>query len=117
MKLLNTVHDKLSSWVTVVPKSYYFGALVTTVIYFVSYLMFPYTPGNLEQYFMAWFGWCDQGLYLESAKAIAGWKLSPATYVYPLGYPLLGAIFVKWLPRHLFLIPNMIFSVGIVLVT
>jgi hypothetical protein len=118
MKVVNMVYDRLikvASWTGNVSSDYCIAALLTTVVYFVSYLRYPATPGNHELNFIGWFNMADQGAYLVSAKAIAHWKLSPETYIYPLGYPLLGAFFVHWLPRHLFLIPNLIFSVGIVL--
>ena len=98
-----------------IPTEYFIVALVAMVAYMVGYLWFPATPGNSEEYFIGWFGWSDQRLYLEAAKAIAHWSLSPATYVYPLGYPLLAAPFIKWLPRHPFFVPNLFFSIGIVL--
>ena len=118
MNIIKTTKHKLSSifsCVETIPREYFVVALITCIVYFVSYLWFPATPGNLEQYFVGWFGWADQGSYLASTKAIANWSLSPAEYIYPLGYPFLGALFVEWLPRHPFLIPNLIFSVGIVL--
>jgi hypothetical protein len=106
---------KYISWIYNIPRDYYFIVLITIIVYFISYLRYPATPGNLNQHFMGWFEWCDQGWYLKSAKAIAHWGLSPETYIYPLGYPLLGVPFLKLLPRHPFLIPNLFFSVGIVL--
>ena len=35
---------------------YYIVAIVVLIAYFISYLWFSATPGNLEQYFMGWFG-------------------------------------------------------------
>ncbi len=107
---------KYTSWIYAVSQDYYLIALMAIVAYFIGYLLYPATPGNQEAYFMGWFGWCDPGWYLKSAQAMAHWKLSPETYVYPLGYPLLAVPFLKFLPRHPFLIPNLFFSIGIVLV-
>jgi hypothetical protein len=106
---------KSASWIYRIPQDYYVVALLAIVAYFIGYLSYVATPGNLEDYFMGWFGWHDQGMYLKSAEAIAQGNLSAATYVYPLGYPLLAVPFLKWLPRHPFLIPNLFFAVGIVL--
>jgi hypothetical protein len=103
----HTIHD--------IPSEYYIVALMATVAYFIVYVWFPFTPGNVEKHFIGWFGWADQGAYLMSTKAIAQLDFSPAKHIYPLGYPLLGVPFIKWLPRHPYLIPNLIFSVGIVI--
>jgi len=107
---------KVGSWTGNFSVEYCVAALLTTVVYFVSYLRYPATPGNHELNFIGWFNMADQGAYLISAEALGHWNLTPATYIYPLGYPLLGALFVRWFPRHPFLIPDLIFSVGIVLI-
>lgn len=106
---------KFNSWICGIPGDYYAIVVIAVVAYFTGYLLYPATPGIVNSDFMGWLDWSDQGMYLKSAKAIAHWKLSPETYVYPLGYPLLGAPFLKWLPRHPFLIPDLFFSAGIVL--
>ena len=106
---------KPTFWIYRIPQDYYVVALFAILAYFIGYLSYAATPGNVEAYFMGWFGWSDQGMYLKSAEAIAHGKLSAETYVYPLGYPLLAVPFLKWLPRHPFLIPNLFFAVGIVL--
>ena len=90
-------------------------AIAAIVWYFVSYVSHPAMPGNVVNYWMGWFGWYDQGKYLESAKALSDLSLTPDTYFYPLGYPLLGAFFVRFLPRHAFLVPNLLCTVFIVL--
>ena len=106
---------KLTSWIYRIPQDYYVIAIFAIFAYFIGYLSYAATPGNIEAYFMGWFGWYDQSMYLKSAEALAHGKLSAETYVYPLGYPLLAVPFLKWLPRHPFLIPDLFFAVGIVL--
>src|SRR5437879_5640033 len=102
-------------WSARIPQEYLLVVIWAMLAYFVAYLLCPATPGNAEKYFLGWFGWNDQGQYLASATAIAQAKLSSATYVYPLGYPLLAAPFLSFLPRHPFFLPNLFFAVGIVL--
>jgi hypothetical protein len=53
----------------------------------------------------AWMGWFDQGEYYAGARAIVAGH--PSESHYWLGYPLLGAPFVRWLPFHPFLFANM----------
>lgn len=91
-------------------------ALLSMFWYFVCYQYHRATPGNLENAFMGWFGWADQGAYWRAAQDLASFHLPSAeNYLYPLGYPLMGALFFHLLPRHLFLIPNVFFAVGSVL--
>jgi len=90
-------------------------AVMAIAAYLIAYVSYPATPGIWNVDFMGWLGWSDQTRYLESATAIAHGSLSSDTYVYPLGYPMLAVPFLRWLPRHPFLIPNLFFSVGIVL--
>jgi len=106
--------NTLTAWVHDIPRDYYLIVLLAVVAYFIAYVSNPYAPGNSEQSSIGWFSWYDQGRYLDSAKAIATWSLSPESYIYPLGYPLLAVPFLRVLPRHPFLIPNLFFSVGIV---
>jgi hypothetical protein len=110
-----TTSNNIQHMVQDISIDYYMVIFVAMIAFTVGYLWFPATPGNLEDHFMGWFEWSDQGLYLESAKAIAHGNLSPSTYVYPLGYPMLAAPFIKWLPRHPFFLPNLFFSTGIAL--
>src|SRR5258708_9678946 len=85
-------------------------AAFTTLLYVISYLNFPATP---DARWMGWFGWFDQGEYLKTARDLAALKV---TYrVYPLGYPLIGALFMWILPVHQFFLPNLLFTVGITL--
>jgi hypothetical protein len=87
-------------------------ALVTLLWYFLSYIRLFGVAANNEIY---WFGWSDQTRYLETAIALSNFSLPAHLYVYPLGYPLLGSLFVRFLPKHAFLIPNLICTLGIVL--
>ncbi|HEY3757828.1 MAG TPA: glycosyltransferase family 87 protein [Opitutaceae bacterium] len=76
-------------------------------LYLGSYLSHPQLPGNSTQYPLGWFGWFDQGCYLKEAHAIASGHLSRDTFIYPIGYPALGALLVHWVPRHPFLLINL----------
>ncbi len=91
-------------------------ALLSSFLYFVRYLGHPAAPGNIENAWMGWFGWADQGAYLRATRALASFHLpSAGDYLYPLGYPLLGAFFFKLLPRHPYFVPDLFFAVGSVL--
>jgi len=104
-----------SSFFYAISGEYHAIALMAIAAYLIAYVSFPATPGIWNVDFMGWLGWADQTRYLESARAMAHGTLSSDTYVYPLGYPILAVPFVRWLPRHPFLIPNLFLSVGIVL--
>ncbi|HET8706717.1 MAG TPA: hypothetical protein VFM46_10490 [Pseudomonadales bacterium] len=80
--------------------------LALLIAYVTTYFVYPLTPGNNPKYPAGWFGWFDQGQYLKEALAIAQLKFTPGNYFYPPLYPALGAIFVKWLPTHPFLLVN-----------
>lgn len=83
-----------------------------TVLYLLAYLGHPALPGNSPTAPQGWWGYWDQGHYLKSTAALAGGQLTPDTYRYPLGYPLIGSLFYRWAPQHAFLIPNLVFVLG-----
>jgi len=78
------------------------AALFLAVWYTAAYLGHPALPGNSPDHPDGWLGWWDQAHYLASAKAIARFDLNPDEHLYPLGYPLLGAIFVGSARMHPF---------------
>jgi hypothetical protein len=86
--------------------------LVTLAWYVFSYQRHPARP---HAGWPGWFSWADQGRYLDVATSLAHGLLTADTYVYPLGYPLLGALFVRFLPSHPFFIPNVLCTLGSVL--
>lgn len=85
-------------------------AAVATILYVVTYANHPAVPSSQS---VGWFSWYDQSEYLRTAKDLAAFKLRYS--VYPLGYPMLGALFLWLLPLHPFLIPNLVCAVGIAL--
>lgn len=85
--------------------------LLATCIYVIAYLRNPHTPSGTGQ---GWWGWWDQGQYLKSARALANFDFKGNSHWYPLGYPVVGALFVKLLPQHPFLIPNLLCFLGII---
>lgn len=95
------------------PRDVLWVALATMFWYFLSYIIHPVAPGNNEQYLGGWNIWHDQSLYLKSAQALARLSQPQEVYVYPLGYPAIIAPFVRFLPRHAFLLPNLFFAIGI----
>lgn len=86
-----------------------------TVLYLLSYLGHPVLPGNDLSAPIGWWGWWDQSQYLKCTAALAHGRLTPETYWYPLGYPLIGALFYRWAPQHAFLIPNLALVLGSVI--
>ena len=79
-------------------------AACTALVFVITYLNFTFPE-------VPWFNWYDQGEYLKTARDLAAFKFGES--VYPLGYPLLGALFIKLLPGHAFFIPNLFCTVGI----
>ncbi len=68
------------------------GAALLALAYLWGYANDPAAPGNSVRP-LGWFGWFDQSRYLLSARALASGDLDPAQHWYPLGYPLLVALF------------------------
>ncbi len=56
----------------------------------------------------AWFGWADQAAYFLAAHGWATGDLSPALHLYPAGYALLAAPFVRFMPGEPFYLPNLL---------
>ena len=83
-----------------------------TILYLLAYLGHPVLPGNDPSAPIGWWGWWDQGQYLKCTAALSQGQLTPDTYWYPLGYPLIGALFYHWAPQHAFLIPNLASVLG-----
>ncbi|MBI5397075.1 MAG: hypothetical protein HZA91_17395 [Verrucomicrobia bacterium] len=87
--------------------------LVSVVWYLVAYFFHPALPGANKAYPGGWWDWWDQGLYWRSARELSQFKLTSEHYFCPLGYPAMGALFFRWMPDHIFLIPNLICFIGI----
>ncbi len=78
------------------------GGIVVVVLYLGYYLANPSLPGNNPAYPLGWWGWFDQGKYIQSAQALWAHHFSPALNWFPLGYSLLAAPFIGMLPMHPF---------------
>ncbi len=74
--------------------------------YVLAYALHPARPGNADV--QGWWGWHDQGLYLNSAKAFALADFSPEQHFYPPLYPALGVLFLGWSGEHPFFAPNLV---------
>jgi hypothetical protein len=82
---------------------------IAVIGYVIAYVSHPLHPGTgAEASTRGWWTWNDQQRYLQEARAIAAGSLSATNYHYPVGYPALGAVFVRWMPSHPFLIPDLI---------
>jgi hypothetical protein len=93
--------------------------VIAIVWYSYMYWVDEARPGDITRpgpdHGMGWLGWADQGELTRIAKILASHNLPIGGATYPLGYPLLGAIFFWAYPHHFF-IPNLIlFSVPVVL--
>ena len=83
------------------------GALALTAWYLWCFLGDRYLPGNNTQYPLGWWGWFDQGKYLDSAQSLMAGRLVPDRHWYPLGYSALAAPFTRWSHGHPFLPVNL----------
>ena len=86
--------------------------LLLALVYTVAYRFYPLCPGNKPAHPLGWWEWADQSLYLKSAYALAHGSLSPDAHHYYLGYPVLGALFARWMPTHPFFFPNLLAVLG-----
>lgn len=75
---------------------------MVAVVYAAAYFSHGSMPGNNPRYPLGWWGWFDQGKYLESAQAFVHFDFSPAKHFYPPLYSLLGAFFLPWWGNHPF---------------
>lgn len=83
------------------------------MVYLSGYYNHRTLPSPTAFYPLGWWGWFDQSQYLKCAAGLAYGTLTPDTYLYPLGYPALGALFYRCMPDHAFLVPNLIMVLGI----
>jgi hypothetical protein len=89
------------------------GVLLVTVIwYLIAYFLNDATPSFGPHGNPGWWAWWDQGLYYQTTTELAHAQLKPSTYWY--GYPALGAPFYWLLPRHPYLIPNLVMVLAMV---
>lgn len=108
-------YDKISRYVSA--NDILLLIIFSVIYYIISYIKHPSVPGNNEIVWMGWFdntSGSDQYAYWKSALDLSNFRLTPESYIYPLGYPFLGALFIQYLPRHPFLVPNMVCAVSIV---
>lgn len=79
-----------------------------TVTYVVAYASDEMNPGSATAAARTgWWSWHDQWRYALSAESLAQGRVDAETYFYPLGYPALGALFVRVMPAQLFFWPNL----------
>ena len=83
------------------------GAGALTAWYLWCFLGDRYLPGNNSEYPLGWWGWFDQGKYLDSAQSLMRGALVPDRHWYPLGYSILAAPFTRWSHGHPFLPVNL----------
>lgn len=88
--------------------------LVATFVYLYAYLGHPHLPGTTALQPFGWWSWADQHRYLVSARALSQLDFTPRLHWYPLGYPLMGALFHRATPVHTFFFPNLACFLGIV---
>jgi hypothetical protein len=86
---------KIPTWVTLA---------LALFAYCVCYLSVNSLPGNGD--LKGWWGWYDQGEYLRSARAFTEWDFFWKKHQYPPLYPVMGALFVKFVPTHPFFFFN-----------
>jgi hypothetical protein len=92
-------------------------ASISAVFFLYIYLTFGFRPSPFIAANKGWFGFCDQSLYLKMAKDLSHFSLTGGDYIYGLGYPILGALFFRFMPWDPFLIPNLVSFTFITAVT
>ena len=93
-------------------RSWLWLALVA-VAYLAAYRLHDLYPGTgVGANRDGWWTWADQLKYLQQAEAIARGAIDAKTYFYPLGYSVLAVPFVRWMPAHAFLLPNLALVLG-----
>jgi hypothetical protein len=68
--------------------------LIAAFTFILTYSQHPALPGASATYPLGWFGWYDQGKYLQSAQAFSRHDFSASEHVYPPLYAFLGSFFV-----------------------
>jgi hypothetical protein len=84
------------------------GGLYLVVLYSHRYLDFYALPGNVQGHPEGWWGWFDQGKYIDSARALAVLDFTAARHWYPLGYSIIGAPFIWLSPLHPFMVADLL---------
>src|SRR5271168_3958705 len=79
--------------------------LFAIAYYNAAYWSHPNLPRASTQW-GGWFGWFDQGQYYRSLQALEREDFTPTEHLYPIGYPLMGTLFYRFMPLHPFLIPD-----------
>lgn len=86
---------------------------LVALIYLAAYLRHPLYPGSAPvEMRVGWWSWADQFAYWRSAAGLAQFQLTAEQYHYPMGYPILGALFWRIMPTHAFLVPNLLMVLG-----
>ena len=93
---------ELAAYVTQAPVLLFALCVVAAfVAYTFVYLGTDALPGNPVAP-IGWWGWFDQGQYIESARAFADGTWRTYDHFYPPLYPWLGSFFVRLWPGHPF---------------
>lgn len=80
--------------------------------YTAAYMGNSLFPGNKPGHPEGWWGWWDQSQYLREAVALSRLNFSPEAYHYPVGYSLMGALFVRFMPVNPFFFPDLALILG-----
>lgn len=92
---------------------------ILVILLLFGFLTFVYTywaniyrPGAL--YKGGWYEiWADQKRYYTQSKAIADFRLNKETFYYPILYPLLGSLLIRFIPTD----PFFLINIGLFLAT
>ena len=90
-------------------------SLIVFIIYYLNYMRYDPVPGNNPKYPLGWWGWADQGNYLQGALDFANWQFEAASHFYPPFYTFLGSIFVNITPDHIYYYPNLFLLCGYII--
>lgn len=77
---------------------------VGLILFALQYVNYEAVPGRNEAHPLGWWGWADQGHYLEASRNFLSGELKPEAQFYPPLYPALGAIFLPLSEMHGYLL-------------
>ena len=81
---------------------------ILALVYTDAYLNDPLLPALPPEAREGWWSWSDQWAYARSAADLAAGWVTAEHYLYPLGYPALGALGWAWSPTHAFFPANLL---------
>ena len=102
-KLFLIVQNRCSSFVRVRELPLLIAVLMACGTFIWGYLHYEGVPGNDANYPLGWWGWADQGRYIEASRNYWSLPIRAGEQFYPPLYPALGAVFLPLSELHSYL--------------